>query len=346
MANTTIFPIHRLNRKVTAKLEKIVSANIPGNINKGLRNELNLIDEGHNMTETARVDKDGLTGETYVTLSAAFMQYVWLLTDIALKSIDLGIIQKEFTRFGVNTRLYPMIVDAILTMPKEEIIELSNLPVDFDIDKFRDYLKRSKPLFDVKEHERKIKLNISLLARLTNEGEMFSEQDFAGIEMDGEYEVAVSGAYCYAITFAMLHELSHFELGHLEMVEEALIESEKEKKEYERNADLNAFWSVFSDLDGREQYTGVIGVFCLLFALLMLNPTIEEDHEHPREDQRIFEIYDQVKNDNPKYTVLLVRMFNMWAQFAGEAGFPQVNGDNEESLKRIREFLNTKKVRA
>lgn len=340
MADKLVFPINRLHQRVTEKLSKIITADIPGNINNGLRNELNIIDEGVSMTDCARVDKISLTGETYVTISAAFMQYVWLLTDIALKNIDLGIIKREFTKCGVDYRLYPMIVDTILSMSKEDVIKFGNPPAGFDIDQYLDYLRRSKPLFDIELQERKINLNISLLNRLTAEGEVFMESDFDGIELNGEYEEAVNGAYSYAIAFAMLHELSHFALGHLDMApEEQMNETEEERKKDESNADLNAFWAVFSDLDGRDQFTAVIGIFCLMFALLMLNPTMAEDHEHPREDKRIFDVYDQVKGANPKYTVLLVRMFDMWASVWNVSGYPQAEDDSETRLEQIRDFL-------
>lgn len=340
MDDIRIFPVNRLNQRVTEKLSKIITADILGNINKGLQNELKLIDEGVSMTECARVDKNSMTGETYVTISTAFMQYVWLLTDIALKNIDLSIIQREFTRCGVDYRLYPLIVDTILSMPKEDVIKLSNPPAGFDINQYLDYLRQSRPLFDVESQERKINLNVSLLNRLTTKGERFTESDFSEIELNGAYEEAVNGVYCYAIAFAMLHELSHFALGHLDLsVEEQLNETNYEKKQDERNADLNAFWAVFCDLEGRDQFTAVIGIFCLLFALLMLNPDMEEDNEHPREDERIFDVYDQVKNDNPKYTVLLVRMFCMWARVWSVKDFPEVADDSEKSLFQIRSFL-------
>lgn len=340
MADKPVFPINKLNQRVTEKLSRIITADILGNINMGLRNELNLIDEGESVTDSARVDKNPLTGETYVTISAAFMQYVWLLTDIALKNIDMAIIQREFTRCGVDYRLYPLIVDTILSMPKEDVIKLNNLPVGFDIEQYYEYLRRSKSLFDVTAQEQKISQSIMLLARLATKGEKFTESDFDVIELNGEYEVVVNGAYCYAIAFAMLHELSHFALGHLDMTPvEQLNETEEEKKRDESNADLAAFWAVFCDLQGRDQFTAVIGLFSLMFALLMLNPTMVEDHEHPREDQRIFDIYDQVKDENPKYTVLLVRMFCMWARVVNVSEFPQVTDDSENSLNQIREFL-------
>lgn len=342
MDKSTIFPINRLNQRVTEKLSSIISADILGNINKGLKSKIKLADQGTNITDIARAANDTLEGGAYVTISAAFMQYVWPITDTALKKVDLAIIRNEFAKYGVDYRLYPTMVDLISLMPKDEIVRLGNTSKDFDVDKYIDYLKRSKPLFETELHERKISMNDSLMSRLTTQGEVFSEADFAEIDLNGKYEEVINSAYTYSIVFVALHELSHFALGHLDMTpEQEGNETEAERKEDEHDADMSAFWAVYSDLEGGEQFTAIIGIFCLLFALLMLNHTLEEDHEHPREDKRIFDIYDQVRGDNPKYTVLLVRMFNMWATKWNIKGFPEITDDSESSLDSIRVFLDS-----
>lgn len=331
---TTIFPIHRLNKRITEKLAKIVSADIPGNLNKGLCNQIRLTDEGVSMTELAMITKLPLTGETFVTISAAFMQYVWLLNDIALKSIDLSIIQDACRDFGVDYKDYPKITAKIASMPIEELTKQFNFPQNVDVKHYLNYIRQTMPLQDPVLYERQIRYETSLLKRLRSRGETFTEADFTQVNLDGEYVGLVNGVYCYSIAFAMLHELSHFELGHLGKVVEDM--------EDERNADLNAFWSVFCNLQGNELFTAIVGVLCLLFALLMINPTMAEDNVHPREDIRILEIYDNVKDDNPKYTVLLVRLFKLWAASNGVTDFPQVQDDSIGSLQLIREFLNNK----
>ena len=63
--STTIFPIHRLNYCVSEKLGKIITADIPGSLNKGLKNAVNLIDDGRGMTECACIDKDILEMNLY-----------------------------------------------------------------------------------------------------------------------------------------------------------------------------------------------------------------------------------------------------------------------------------------
>lgn len=331
---TLIFPIHRLNPRVSEKLSKIISADIPGQINKGLQNEVNFIDEGTGMTDCAYINRNALTNKVYVTMSAAFMQYVWLLNDIALKSIDLGTITQECRKCRLDLKDYAKASELVVKMTPEELLKHGQLPDGVDPNQYIDYIKRTLPLLNTVEFEKKWKNEASLIKRLLDKNERFTLKDFTDIDLNGGYEEKVNGVYCYSIAFTMLHELSHFELGHLD--------TNDEKIEDEQNADLNAFWSVFCDLDEAEKFTAMVGILCLLFALLMLNPTLEEDGVHPREDQRIFEIYDNVVSDNSKYTVLLVRLFNFWANTYNIVGYPSVTDDSEDSLNQIRDFLNGK----
>jgi hypothetical protein len=332
--STTVFPIHRLNYRVSEKLGRIITADIPGCINKGLKNTVNLIDDGRGMTECARIEKDILDGDIYVTVSAAFMQFVWLLNDIALKSIDLGTIIQQCNQFGVKYEDYVKIAEMVSQMTPEELLSKYSLPDGMNAQQYIEYMSRTMPLMDPKLFEESIINELSLLRRLRNTTEHFNPSDFSQVNLHGKYEGAVNAVYCYSIVFMMLHELSHFALGHLDEV--------KERLEDEKNADMNAFWCVFSDLKGREQFTAIVGIICLLFALLMINPTMKEDGVHPREDKRIFEIYDNVKNDNPKFTVLLIKLFKIWAIINTIKDFPEVTDFSDEGLNIIRDYLNAK----
>lgn len=333
MGETTnlVFPIYRLNSRVTEKLAKIVSANIPSNINKGLRNEVSLIDEGTGMTDCAYITLDSSTGEIYVTLSAAFMQYVWLLDDIALKSIDLSTIKQECGRRGLDFETYVKSTEVVANLTPEELAEKCQLTQGVDALKYIDYMKRSLPLLDLDAFKTKWEYEAALIQRICDKTECFTAEDFADIDLKGEYEEKVNSVYCYSIVFAMLHELSHFQLGHLT--------APILKHDFEKDADLNAFWSVFRDLDAQEKFTAMVGILCLFFALLMLNPTMKEDGVHPREDKRIFEIYDNIASENQKYTVLLVRMFSFWAKVNKIVGFPEAIDDSVNSLNQIRAFI-------
>ena len=96
----------------------------------------------------------------------------------------------------------------------------------------------------------------------------------------------MNSVYCYGVGFILLHELSHFELGHLDKT--------KEEKQDEIAADYAAFWNIYNDLNDRELFSANVGILCALFSLLMWNPKMEEADVHPKESDRIFSILDQV----------------------------------------------------
>lgn len=52
------YPIHKLDGNITAILQTIISADIPGCINKGLSNEIHFIDEGTSITDSAKIVPD------------------------------------------------------------------------------------------------------------------------------------------------------------------------------------------------------------------------------------------------------------------------------------------------
>ena len=156
MNDTTclVFPIHRLNQRVSEKLSKIISADIPGQINKGLQNEVCFIDEGTGMTDCAYINRNALTINVYVTMSAAFMQYVWLLNDIALKSIDLGTILHECRKCGLDIKDYVKVSELVVKMTPEELLNHGRLPDGVDPNQYIDYIKRTLPLLNTVEFEK------------------------------------------------------------------------------------------------------------------------------------------------------------------------------------------------
>ena len=72
-----------------------------------------------------------------------------------------------------------------------------------------------------------------------------------------------------------------------------------------------------------------------------MNPNIEEDGIHPREDKRIFEVYDTIKCDNDKYTYLLTYMFDYWGNTYHVPNYPKSSSDIEKHLDNIRGFLQS-----
>ena len=56
-------------------------------------------------------------------------------------------------------------------------------------------------------------------------------EKFAQINYTGKYTGKVNAMYCYGIAFVLLHELSHFSMGHLNKLKE-----ENEKREANKAA--------------------------------------------------------------------------------------------------------------
>lgn len=334
----TIFPINNLNINITSILKRIVSANIHDEISKGLNNSINLIDEGSSISDCAYISYDDTRKNATVTLSSAFCQLVWLIDDIGLKYIDANTIRLSCKEFGIDNSEYTKITQYIVNHVSNDSFraevesECAKLHIQFN--DYINFLKNTLQLLDYDDLIKQIKNEVALVRRLRGCNELFCKEDFSAININGRYESLTNSAYCFGITFVLLHELSHFQLQHNL--------SEAGSLQEEMDADLSAFWSIYSDLTGREKFSAIVGILCLLFSLLFLNPNLESDGIHPREDRRIFYIYDQIKDDNPKFTVLVVYLFEIWAELNNVSDFPSLVDNIDENIKAIREYFESK----
>lgn len=79
------FSILALNSNIPQIIKKIISAGILDNIKEGLNNEIRLIDQDCPISDVARIVKFPMDGKSYVSLSAAYCQYLWLMCSIIIK---------------------------------------------------------------------------------------------------------------------------------------------------------------------------------------------------------------------------------------------------------------------
>lgn len=328
-----IFPVHALNANITRILSRITTVNIHECISNGLSNEIFLIDENSRITCPAEIIYNKLEDKSIVKLSSAYCQYLWLTCDIALKSIDFNIILQECDKFGGNIEIFSNCIQQVLQMSKEEIQNLmKNNGHNINIDQYLDYLKRTPYLLDVEQLKNDLELDTNLLFDLTNNPTKIDINRFSQINVKGSYEEKVNGMYCYGVVFILLHELSHFLLGHIYKSEENGEETE---------ADIAAFWEMYSSLEGQDRFTAICGILGVLFSLLYLNPNMTEDGIHPREDKRIFDIYENIKEENEKFAILIIHMFKLWKDFNSIQDFPELkNGNLEDAINSIKEFLS------
>lgn len=333
------FPILALNSNITQLIKKIPSADILDNIKEGLNNEIRFIDQDCPISDVAKIVKSPMDGKSYVSLSAAYCQYLWLMCSIIIREIDLSVVMEECKRCGVTLEQFIEGTKQAVSLSQEQVLE--QIPLEYkgiNIEQYIDYLKRIPELLNIEEFCKLQKYYIKLLVELM-EQETFNLGDFSAIDVNTPYGEKINSVYCFGICFILLHEASHFALGHLDKVSPAIQD--------EVEADFSSFGSIYSDISENEKFSANCGVLCALFSLLYLNPTIEPDNIHPTEDERIFKVYECIKNDNPKYTVILVQFFKYWAEIYQIIDFPPNLQNTEDSVDRIKDFLaEYKKIKA
>ncbi len=334
-----LFPVLALNSNITQLIKKIPSAGILENIKEGLNNEIRFIDQNSPISDVAKIVKFSTDSKSYVSLSAAYCQYLWLMCSIIIRDIDLSVIIEECKRCRVTLEQFADCSKQVLNQPQEQISK--QIPLEFkgiNLEQYIDYLKRIPELLNTTEFCRQQEYYMKLLSELTNK-ETFSLDDFSDVNIKTPYGEKINSVYCFGICFILLHEASHFSLGHMDK-ESCAIQDEKD-------ADFSSFWSIYSDIPESEKFSANCGVLCALFSLLYLNPKIESDNIHPTEDDRIFKVYECIKKDSPKYTVLLVHFFMYWAKNYQIDGFPTNLQNTEDSVDKIKNFLaEYKKIKA
>ena len=334
-----LFPVQALNGNITKLIKKVPSANILENIKDGLNNEIRFIDQDCPISDVAKIVRFPTDGKSYVSLSAAYCQYLWLMCSIIIREIDLFVIIEGCKRCGITLNQFIEDSKQAVSLSQEQVSQqIPSKYKDINIEQFIDYLNRISELLNIAEFCSLQEYYIKLLSELTGE-DAFNFDDFSAINIHTQYGEKINSVYCYGICFILLHEASHFSLGHMDKKSLAILD--------EIEADSSSFWNIYFDIPESEKFSANCGILCALFSLLYLNPKIESDNIHPTEDDRILTVYECIKKDNPKYTVLLVQFFMYWAKIYQIDGFPTNLQNTEDSVDKIKDFLaKYKKIKA
>ena len=316
-----IYPIQTLNPNINAILREIKSADIVGNIQKGLKNEIEFNDSFFG--DVAHISDNG-----QVYLSSAYCQYLWLVIDVSLKKIDYKNIQECCKSQNIDIAEYKKQTEYLLNYKDNFDNTFKMFDSKVDTDAIFEYLKRIVQLLDQNNLTSNLCSEINLAKSLRNECKINTE-DFKVINLNGAYEQGTNSAYCYGIAFILLHEMSHFEFGH----------HGKGKIQDEIDADFTAFWSIYSDLTGQKLFSAIVGMICVLFSFLLIYPTMDTDNVHPNEIERMLYILDNVKFDNYKYRYLVVILLNYWAKENNVTNFPILNEWDDTSIEQIKTFV-------
>ncbi len=329
-----LFPVQALNANITHILSEIISADILGSISAGLKNDITFIDQGGHITDVAHISKN-FDNTCSVYLSASYCQYLWLICDVVIKSFDFYMVMQSCSVYNITLNSFKEEIKQELD--NKAIIEeaLSQINRQTEVEQCIDYLARMRNLIgddNGKSLNKQIQIEKELISELVDPLKPIDSNKLNTLSLNDSYEEKINSVYCYGIAFVLLHELSHFALGHLDKTEEM---------EDERSADLAAFWNMYSDLSPDKLFSANCGILCELFSLLYLNPQLKDDGIHPREDKRIWEVYETIKKDNEKYTILCVYMFDYWANTNHIPNYPQnFERSPHERIKDIKEFFN------
>lgn len=331
-----LFPVQALNQNITQNLNKIRSADILGNVQNGLNPEIHLIDKGTPISEVSCIVKFTLENEVQVKISAAYCQFLWLLCCIVIREIDFNVIKESCNQFGTSLEQFSNGLKLIENLPKEQLQgEIRKKSPDFNSEKYNEFLKLCPELLNIEQFQKQQNEYFDLLCELIGVKE-FNLDDFSIVDLKSAYAKKINSVYCFGICFILLHELYHFSLGHLDIPHAS--------QQDEKNADIGAFWDINSDINQEEKFSAYCGILCVFFSLLYLNPTLESDGIHPYEDERIFDIYECIKDDNTKYTQLVINFFVYWDRFFPSENFPKDLDFTSESVYKIKQFFQDKRT--
>lgn len=310
------FPVYHLNHRITEAISKIVSIGIAKGIEEGLDPQIDFVDEtGGPLTTVAEINEipDYLKPEYKhkVTVSAAFMQILWIICDIAFRNNDAIAIEVEIEKMNADER--------------EEYFR--ELEIDTPLTNHQRNLLDKKAVFQ--DSAEKVDLIELILTKHLSEAEM--ELLYSRFDMSSDTGILANSMYTYAMTFCLLHEFSHHSLGQDFNTEGTVAD--------EIAADQEAFWSMFCDLDGKHKETAMYGIISLLVSLIFVNKELLDDGIHPLPIERIFDYYELIKDDNPKYAGLLCHLFYTWAVYAKDNDMPKWDRPYNEMLDLIKAHL-------
>lgn len=313
------FPIYRLNEAIAKSFEKIISLDIAQGIKDGLDPMIHFVDEqGGPLSTIAEINDMAIVPNEngynrYVTISATYSQLLWMICSIVMHNHDSIAINCELERMS----------------QEERVCFFDELNTDCELTRYERRLLDQKKVFsDSADMLNRIE---QMTNRNLSEEEMQQLYDY---DMTSEIGVKVNGLYVYAMSFGLLHEFSHHSLNHNFNKQGTIIEEEE--------ADHNAFWAIYSDLEGADRKTALLGVLCSLVSLIFVNTSLEDDGIHPLPIERIFSFYDIVKDESPNFAGLLCHLFFTWAVYTHDENMPKWNGPYEETIEQIRSYMLAK----
>lgn len=312
------YPIKCLHNEVSKILSSLPSVNFDDACKNGFDNNVLETDTTGGITVPAQIYNNK------VRLSMAFCQYLWIFCKIGLLFADNDFVNEY--------------VDAMPENEQEEFLkelEIAKKCSNLNVKGVREtlyadsVLRRADVLrtsYELVGYAKEIKDN--------GASDDLKDQLFKYIH-DPVFSIGVNGAYTYALAFILLHEYSHFELGHNQL---------EGPKNDELDADFSAFWDLYAEAKNeQEARTIAIGMVCSLSVIAIYQGTWQETEEHPSITERIENLMKEV-DDKPDISVkikhIICYYILIWAFAVNDNDCPTfVEGDLDESFNTMFEYV-------
>ena len=324
------YPVNKLNCNITHFLNDVVSADILGSVQAGLNSQIELIDDGGHITDIASIASNPLSKSTNIRLSMAYAQFLWLLCDVALKILDRNVIVSECAKDGISLQTFLKSTIQARQMTESQIAPYLPPSAHVSYQGYMSYLALVPQLL-ADDFWQKMEQEYAAAMSLMCPSTPVHAEYISNINISGPYEERTNSVYCYAIAFLLLHEQAHHALDHLSKVTDA---------QDEENADMTAFWSIYADINDDRRITANAAIMCAFFSFLVYDPEQKLTSDHPTDYRRLFNVYDMIKDENPKYTQLLIGLLDFWAKTNSIPNYPLGLPYTEESVDKIKEFFN------
>lgn len=321
------FPALCLNNQILLELEKLISLDLDGLIKNGLNKSITLNEnKGPIKCPAEIITKTSDENHFFdcIKLSAAYCQFLWSISYVALNVYDCNNVNDELeanptyrNKLEKEFERHEEILSSELNQELKEKYQ-----EEFDVVKhIYKYLDKDKVMSD---YYNVLEGGLSLLK---NEVDDFGKYYDMPNALD-ESNAKVNGIYLYAVLFVLIHEIQHFSLEH----KESTIENEFE-------ADSAAFWTLFSDLKKEEKVSANVGVLTALCSLLFFDKNLDGGGTHPDNDDRIMKVLKNINEENPHYIGFVATIFNMWAYYFNVEKIKELHNrkynDNIEYLNDI-----------
>lgn len=307
------FPVLYLSDRINEILSKIVSIDIRDNIESGVDPQIEYVDIDGILTDIASIGSYKSLEESMshysVRVSLAYFQSLWLMCEAALWTHDSMIARSDFLQ--LNDQQLKKFESMGKANPNSELSYIASLVVGDEIDVVRN--------FEL--------INI-IMSRKVAESEM---EELYQHNMRSQFGTYVNSLCVYAMSFILLHELSHHDLGQ-DFTQESTLDDEI-------NADDHAFWTLYSDLTAKEHTTAMHGVVCALTSLLFISNPLAKDKNHPRPFERVFRYYHIALEENKKEKNFFRTILFYWACYIANGELVKIVCDNSKTMEEIESYL-------